>query len=201
MTSETPQNPKDRSRTPGKGRPTRSRREAQAARRRPLVVEDRKEARQRDREKRRAAAARENRAMMTGDEAHMPAQHRGRDRRLVRDIVDARHNVGEYFVPVAFAFMLIGMVAPLIDPSLYGVVSTGMLIVIWGGIALVVLDSIILRGRLRRSLTERFGSVGSGLVAYGVLRAVQLRPLRMPRPQVKHGGAPIERRQQGQPKK
>lgn len=200
MTSQTPQTPQDPSRTPGKGRPTRSRREAQAARRRPLVVEDRKEARRRDRDKRRAAAARENRAMMTGDEAHMPAQHRGRDRRMVRDIVDARRNVGEYFVPVAFAFMLIGMVVPLIDPTLYGVVSTGMLIVIWGGIALVVLDSIILRGRLRRDLTERFGAVAPGLVTYGVLRAVQLRPLRMPRPQVKHGGAPVEPKQPKQPR-
>ena len=191
MTSETPKPQHDSSRTPGKGRPTRTRKEAQAARRRPLVVEDRKEARQRDRERRRALAAKENQAMMTGDERHMPAQHRGRDRRLVRDVVDSRRNVGEFFVPVALVFMLVTLILPLLNPQLYGVASTAVMIVVWGGIALVILDSIILRGRLRKELTEKFGAVPQGLVTYGILRALQLRPLRLPRPMVKHGGAPM----------
>src|SRR5699024_8061299 len=89
-----------------KGRPTRTRKEAEAARRRPLVVDDRKEARRRDRERASRERAEAQQALMTGDESKMPLQHRGRERRLVRDLVDSRRNVAEYFFPIALIFML-----------------------------------------------------------------------------------------------
>ena len=173
-----------------KGRPTRTRKEAEAARRRPLVVDDRKEARRRDRERASQERMEAQQALMTGDERKMPLQHRGPERRRVRDIVDSRRNIAEYFFPVALIFMLVALVLPLIRPEVTAVMSTGMIIVLWGGIALCVVDSLILRRSLRAKLTERFGEVQRGLVGYGIMRAIQIRRFRLPRPQIKHGESP-----------
>jgi hypothetical protein len=191
--SEPPQSadPAPESSRPGtKGRPTRTRKEAEAARRRPLVVDDRKEARRRDRERASQERMEAQQALMTGDERKMPLQHRGPERRYVRDIVDSRRNIAEYFFPIALIFMLIALVLPLIRPEITTAMSTGMIIVLWGGIALCVIDSLFLRRSLRAKLTERFGSVGRGLVGYGIMRAIQIRRFRLPRAQIKHGEAP-----------
>lgn len=185
----------DFSQTAAKGRPTRSRKEAEAARRRPLVVTDRKEARRRDRERSRARQMEAQQALVTGDESKMPLQHRGRDRRLVRDLVDARRNVAEFFFPVALVFMILALLLPLVNQSLYLTMSTGLIVLLWGGIAICVIDAFFLRRRLRAKLTEEFGTVGRGLVGYGVMRAIQIRRFRLPKPQVKHGGAPVEPKQ------
>ncbi|MGP9682129.1 MULTISPECIES: DUF3043 domain-containing protein [unclassified Brachybacterium] len=190
--SETPETPEpEQSVRPGsKGRPTRTRKEAEAARRRPLVVDDRKEARRRDRERASKERAEAQQALMTGDEKKMPMQHRGPERRLVRDLVDSRRNVAEYFFPIALIFMLVALIMPLIRPEMYLMMSTGMIVVLWGGILVCVIDSFLLRRHLRKNLTERFGSVGSGLVGYGIMRAIQIRRFRLPRAQIKHGEDP-----------
>ncbi|MGP5695491.1 DUF3043 domain-containing protein [Brachybacterium alimentarium] len=188
-TPETPE-PTQPVRPGSKGRPTRTRKEAEAARRRPLVVDDRKEARKRDRARASKERAEAQQALMTGDEKKMPLQHRGPERRMVRDLVDSRRNVAEYFFPIALIFMLVALVMPLIKPDLYVTMSTGMIVVLWGGILLCVIDSLVLRRHLRKRLTEQFGSVERGLVGYGIMRAIQIRRFRLPRAQVKHGEQP-----------
>lgn len=182
--------PEQPARPGSKGRPTRTRKEAEAARRRPLVVDDRKEAKRRSREQAARTRSVEQKALMTGDEKNMPAQHRGRDRRLVRDIVDSRRNLAEYFFPIAIVFMVLSLVLPLINQNLYTLMSVGMLVVLWGGILLCVVDAFALRRTLRRRLTESFGAVSPGLVSYGVMRAIQIRRFRLPKPQIKHGEQP-----------
>lgn len=173
-----------------KGRPTRSRKEAEAARRRPLVVTDRKEARRRDRERSQRERMNAQQALMTGDEKNMPVQHRGPERRLVRDVVDSRRNLAELFFPIALVFMLVALVVPLFAPEMYMVMSTGMIIVLWGGILACVVDSVFLRKRLRKEITAEFGEVERGLVGYGIMRSIQIRRWRLPRPMIKHGEAP-----------
>ncbi len=56
-----------------KNRPTPKRSVQEAARKQPLVVTDRKVAKERDKEKRREALARQRAAMVTGDDAGLPA--------------------------------------------------------------------------------------------------------------------------------
>lgn len=174
----------------GKGRPTRTRKEAEAARRRPIVETDRKEARRRDRQAAAQERQRSQQALMSGDEANMPAQHRGRDRSFVRDLVDSRRNIAELFFPVALILMIVALVLPLLMPRLYTSMSVIMLVVLWGGILLCVVDSLILRRRIRSRLTERFGEVRQGLVGYGIMRSLQIRRWRLPRAQVRHGEDP-----------
>ncbi|MBB5831640.1 DUF3043 domain-containing protein [Brachybacterium aquaticum] len=191
--SEPPQPPEpapEPTRPGSKGRPTRTRKEAEAARRRPLVVDDRKEARRRDRERAQQERMEAQQALMTGDEKKMPLQHRGEDRRFVRDVVDSRRNIAEFFFPIALVFMLIALVLPLIRPDLTAALSGGMVVILWGGIFLCVIDAFLLRRKLRAKLEERFGGVGQGLVGYGIMRAIQIRRFRLPRPQIKHGEEP-----------
>ncbi|MGQ4493954.1 DUF3043 domain-containing protein [Dermabacteraceae bacterium P13115] len=175
----------------GKGRRTPTRREAQQARRRPLVPEDRKEAKQRARKERAAAREREHRALMNGDESAMPLQHRGPQRRYVRNLVDARYNVGEYFMPIALVAMLIGFFAQIAligsNPGAAVTLSNVLVIALWVGIALVVIDSLVVRRKVIAAVTEKFGTPERGIVTYGVTRALQIRRWRLPKPQVKHG--------------
>lgn len=177
-------------RTQGKGRPTRSRREAEAERRRPLVVTDRKEARRRSRAKAQQQRSAAQRALVTGDEANLPYQHRGAQRRYVRDLVDSRRNIVEIIFPVAIVAMLLTILMTFVRPDLQAPVTAVMTPVIWAGLAVCVVDAFLLRRRLRRELTARFGSVEPGAPGYGIMRQIQIRRLRLPKPMVKHGERP-----------
>ena len=73
----------------GKGRPTPKRKEREAAHKRPLVL-DRKRDAARRRVERNLRFEREQKAMASGDERYMPAQHAGAPRRFARDSVDSR---------------------------------------------------------------------------------------------------------------
>ncbi|MBU5894410.1 DUF3043 domain-containing protein, partial [Vibrio cholerae O1] len=56
---------------------------------------------------------------------------------------------------------------------------------VWGLLALVILDGFVLNYILKGRLRAKFGTVERGIPFYAVMRSVQLRPLRMPKPQVK----------------
>ena len=51
------------------------------------------------------------RARARGDDYYLPARDRGPVRKLVRDVVDSRRNVGSFFLAIA-AVALIGTVVP-----------------------------------------------------------------------------------------
>ncbi|HWS57177.1 MAG TPA: DUF3043 domain-containing protein [Actinotalea sp.] len=171
----------------GKGHPTPTRKQSEAARRRPLVPTDRKAAAKAQKAAGRVARDREYQAMQTGDERFLPARDKGPVRRFVRDTVDARHNVGEYFLPVSivmvFAVMFTG------NNVTAGLAVIGLLYL---AVAAAIIDAVILGRRLRRTLDARFGAaaVPKGTVMYGVLRAFQLRRMRLPKPQVARGEYP-----------
>lgn len=169
----------------GKGRPTPSRKEAEAARKRPLVPQDRKLAARQDRAAARETRDREFRAMQSGDERYLPARDKGPRKRWIRDYVDARRNLGELFLP----FALVGVISIF----LVGASATAYYVVIsllYAGIFAGVIDSVFLGRRIKAGLEEKFGSVERGERLYGVLRATQLRRWRMPRPQVARGQYP-----------
>ncbi|RZS89573.1 DUF3043 family protein [Motilibacter rhizosphaerae] len=164
----------------GKGRPTPKRSEAAKQRRQAVRAPvDRKEASRMAREKSREARATRMEALKRGDESALPARDRGPVKRHVRDLVDSRFNVAEIFMPVVVVVLLLSLVRPL---AAFGVWVWAVMLLL--GIA----DSVVLRQRIKRSLAERFpGQSTKGAVGYGVLRALQMRPLRMPKPRVARG--------------
>lgn len=173
----------------GKGRPTPRRKVAEAANRRPLVVDDRKSAQKAAREKARAQRDLEYQAMLTGDERHMPARDAGPVKRFVRDFVDRRFSLGAYFLPVAVAFLLLAMMAQWVAPWVFYAMTAALYLYLLA----VIVDSLLLWRRLKKALVAKFGpgSERTNLM-YGVLRATQLPRTRMPRPQVRRGGAPVK---------
>lgn len=176
----------------GKGRPTPKRKVAEAANKRPLVVDDRRQATKDARVKARAQRDVEYKAMLTGDERHMPARDAGPVKRFVRDYVDSRFNLGSFFLPLAVVFLLFAFVAQYLGEAGFLVV-TGVLYLY---VLAVVVDSVVMWFGLKKALTAKFGPGSTrGNLMYGVLRATQLPRTRLPRPQVKRGGVPVTPRQ------
>ena len=136
----------------GKGRPTPTRREAEAARRRPLVPKDRKAAKREARAKRDAAFQREQAAMKTGDEANLPYTHQGPVRRWSRDYIDARFNLASYFFFLLFAVLLLVFIQAQF-PEIALFVMLGM----YGLMFLMLLDSLLAVRKMKKKMDERFG--------------------------------------------
>jgi len=78
-----------------KGHATPSRKEQEAARKRPLVANDRAERRRREREAANAERERARVGMANGEQKYLPIRDRGPQRKYIRDYVDARWSVGE----------------------------------------------------------------------------------------------------------
>ncbi|ORT60590.1 DUF3043 domain-containing protein [Streptomyces sp. CB03238] len=168
-----------------KGRPTPKRSEAQTHRRRAQTVPtDRKEAMRRQREARRADLARQRQALASGDERYLPARDKGPVRRFVRDFVDSRFCVAEFFLPLAVVILVLS--------SLPNTQLKNIALLLWlAVIALIVVDSVGIWIRLKKQLATRFPNEPKrGAVAYGLMRTLQLRRLRLPKPQVKRGERP-----------
>ena len=169
----------------GKGRPTPSRKQAEAANARPIVGSKDKTAIKEQRRQQANTRERARLGMMEGDERYLTARDKGPQRRFVRDFVDARWNVGEMLIPM----MLVVLVMTFIP----GIIQVISLIVIWAFVGIAVLDAVIVGLRLKRILGAKFGEdrVQPGYLWYAAMRMFQFRPLRMPKPQVKRGQRPI----------
>lgn len=177
-----------------KNRPTPKRRQAESANRKPLVPTDRKAAAQAERARLREERQKARTALMTGDERHLSARDAGPVRRFVRDVVDGRWNVGEYYLVLALLSVGLTLLPSLLGRSLEESARLQLIatLVLWGTVLVCATDAFVLSRILRRRLVERFGEdvVLKGNVSYGLLRAFQLRRLRLPKPQVQRGQPP-----------
>jgi hypothetical protein len=171
-----------------KDRPTPSRRAREAANRRPLVPADRKAARVADRERLRTERSRQQAGLAAGDERYLPVRDKGPQKRFARDYVDARWSVGEFLVPIVVAMLLVTFLP--FDTTTRNAVSSYVLIAVWGFFLITVIDCLVMGGILARRLKEKFGEVEKGVRWYASMRSIQIRPMRMPKPQVKRGQFP-----------
>ncbi|WP_229662175.1 DUF3043 domain-containing protein [Agromyces bauzanensis] len=168
----------------GKGAPTPSRAEREAARKRPLVPNDRKEAAKQARAKQAEARERARVGMAMGEDKYLPARDRGPQKKYVRDYVDARFSIGEVLIPFMFAIILLTFV-PSAEVQAIGIMA------LWAFFLVAVLDVVILGFILTRKLRAKYGEDKAERVRwYAAMRALQLRPLRLPKPQVKRGRYP-----------
>ena len=169
----------------GKGAPTPSRREQEAARKRPLVPTDRKEAARMVRQRQAEARDKARVGMAAGDDRYLTARDRGPQRRYVRDYVDARFSIGEFLIPIMLLVIVLTFLpSPLLQA--YG------LFALWGFFLIAVIDCIVLGFLVRKRIAAKFGAskVERGLRWYAAMRALQLRVMRLPKPQVKRGQFP-----------
>jgi hypothetical protein len=166
----------------GKGRPTPKRKVSEAKRitssLAPVVTKEQKrEAKLASRQDRVASRA----AYLRGEESALPLRDRGPARRFVRNYVDARRSIGEYFLPIIFVVLILTLIP---TPS----VQFGAIAIMYGVLIMAVVDGIFLGRRIRKLMGEKFPNVPTkGLGMYAWLRSTQMRRLRAPHPQTKVG--------------
>lgn len=168
-------------RGPGaKNRPTPTRREREAAARRPLVGGNQKlSAEQKAKHRSERQKAREG--MLAGDERYLGVRDKGPLKRYLRDSVDTRWNIGEVLLPLMVIILAMSFInAPW--------ARVGLFVGAYGLILFGVLDTVLLWMRVKKRATAAFGEEPpKGSKSYVILRAFQMRGSRVPRPKIKRG--------------
>jgi hypothetical protein len=121
--------------------------------------------------------------MMAGDERYLLTRDQGPVRRYARDIVDARRNVLGLFMPSA-----LGLMSFMFIPKFQFYMSPAMLVLM----TVMAVDGFILGRKVARRVDEKFPENTEShwkIGLYAASRASQMRRMRAPRPQVKHGAS------------
>lgn len=168
----------------GKGRPTPSRKDAEAAAKaRAKVPRTRKEQMLAQRGVKGESGKTVRQGMKDGDERYLLTRDKGPVRRFIRDYVDSRFSFVELMVPLLIVTLLLGYSG---NAYLVGVGNTVLL----GTVLLVALDIFLMRFRLRREMARRFPDEPTkGTTYYAIMRALQMKFMRMPKSKVKIGQA------------
>jgi hypothetical protein len=166
----------------GKGRPTPTRKQQEAARRKPLVGDRSKEAKKAAREQLAAKRAEAREGMLRGDEKYLTIRDRGPQKKLARDLVDSRFTVGETLLPTVFVALLLNTVEN-------EVLQLTTVIFMWTVMLGMFVDAFLLARKVHARLSAKYGqdNVERGIKMYVGLRSLQMRPMRLPKPQVKRG--------------
>jgi hypothetical protein len=165
-----------------KGRPTPKRKEAEKERvLKRLAPAATKEAKKLQKKQMRIARGAQREAYMRGEESALPPRDRGPIRKFVRDYVDARRSIGEFFLPV-IVLVLFMTIVPVIQ------VQLAAIILMYSILGLSFIDGFYLSRKIKREVAKRFpGENLKGVGMYGWLRSTQIRRLRAPLPRVTRG--------------
>jgi hypothetical protein len=168
--------------TPGKGRPTPKRSEAERRRRQPYSApSDRKAASQQSRDRDRTSRARKMEAAKRGESWALPRKDQGPVRALARDYVDSRRSLSEFYM-FGVVFLIVLLFIPGLRKS--AVVDYAVLVML----LVIVTESMLVSGRVMRLAQQRFpGESTRGVRMYTAIRGTQFRRLRVPSPRVKPG--------------
>ncbi|MEY4390278.1 MAG: hypothetical protein RLZZ400_21 [Actinomycetota bacterium] len=166
----------------GKGRPTPKRSERERANRKPLVGDRTKEGRAAAREAMRARNAEARIGMMNGDERYLAPRDKGPQKRFARDYVDSKFSAGELLLPAVFISLLVTSIDDL-QVQFYTLVG------LWVYMSLVGLNSYLLGRGAKKAAQKKFGEdrLERGIAMYAAMRSIQMRPMRLPKPQIKRG--------------
>ena len=157
----------DKGQSAGKGHPTPKRKDAQTQNLRPLVPADRKASAKAAKARIRAREDAQYEAMKNGDINNMPKSERLPWRVYIRDYVDARLNIGEFFIPIALITII-----PMILLYVY--------------LGAVIIDVAVMWHKLKKKLIDKYGEAsvakGTRSASYAWSRAIQIRRWRLPKP-------------------
>lgn len=178
--------------TAAKGAPTPRRKDVEARNRRPLVADTKSLSKAEKRQRKAEERARSNelyekqqRAMRTGDERNMPAQHRGPIRAFGRNYVDAAAPISAFFMPVALLLLPImlfqGRFPQIVIPMVWGMYAVFLI---------MTAHAILVSRRAKKLAVHKFGEVPSGFFFQMLGRCFYLRRWRLPSPQVARGEFP-----------
>ncbi|WP_424465590.1 DUF3043 domain-containing protein [Pseudoclavibacter helvolus] len=165
-----------------KQQPTPTRREREAQNLRPLVPEDRKQAKREMQAKVRVEQAKAREGLAKGDDRYLRPTERGPQKRFMRNYIDARYSIGELLLPMMFLVIF----ATFIPSQSVGIWAMSF---IWAFLAVCVLEAVMVANIIKRKIAAVVGKdkVEKGIVIGTVARSLQLRVMRMPKSQVKRG--------------
>ena len=167
-----------------KGHATPTRKEREAARKRPLVGGRTPEARNLSKEQQRVLREKARVGMANGEDKYLTIRDRGPQKRFIRDYVDSRWGFSELAIPILVVVVIVQYILSATNPTLGNDLQYGFL----GFVALIVIDCIALTVGLRKRLAAKFGADHVDRIGiYAATRSIQLRFMRLPKPQVKHG--------------
>lgn len=163
-------------RVPGpvkKGRPTPTRREAEAARRERLNPTPTKK--EQKTASRQAARARRAESFQRADNTP--------EKTLLRDFIDSRWHVTEFLMPALILLMALTFVTAYFPRAIVYVT-----VLTWGLMLLAILDMVLTWRRFKRLLAQRLPRASTrNLLFYAINRLIQIRRFRVPGPRVNRG--------------
>jgi len=181
--------------TPGKGRPTPKRRDAEQRRRGPVAPPPRttREAMKRARgnkderkalnAKRREMRVQQRERMMAGDEQYLMPRDRGPVKGYIRDLVDSKRNLLGLFMPLALV-IFVALLFP--NPQVQSLTTLFCLLML----VAMIIEGVLAGRRITRLVRARFPKEtvrGLSVGWYSFIRASQIRKLRVPKPRVVPG--------------
>jgi Protein of unknown function (DUF3043) len=184
-----------RGHTPGKGRPTPKRRDAEQRKRGPVAPPPRttreamkrargnKEERKELAAKRREMRVKQRERMMAGDQQYLMPRDRGPVKAYIRDLVDAKRNLLGLFMPLAVVIFLALLFPNQQVQSLTTLFCLLMLVA-------MIIEGVLMGRRLARLAREKYPKEtvrGASVGWYAFIRASQIRKLRVPKPRVRPG--------------
>ncbi|ASU83298.1 DUF3043 domain-containing protein [Nocardiopsis gilva YIM 90087] len=192
--TEATEAPQPKGYTPKKGAPTPKRRESARELHRPLgAPQSRKEAyrQYKERRAREGQRAAQRAGAPKGEERYFRAQDYGRVRAYARDFVDARRSISEFFM-----YFCLLIIALLFLPSVEFQIAVTY--IIWPVMMVsIVAEGIYVSNRIKKNVRELFPNETEGVRGvgwYAAMRQLQIRRLRLPKPQVKPGDPVTPRR-------
>ena len=173
--------PMSEKQTESKGRPTPKRSESQVKRGASLAPAKTREEKRAAKEANRMQRLAQRSAYMRGEESALPARDRGPVRKYVRNIVDSRISVGEFFLPFIFIVLLVSITR---NQTIAILSILAMYLIMF----VAIIDGWFLGRKIKREVAAKFPNESTkGLALYGFLRSTQMRRMRAPKPQIKRG--------------
>ena len=165
-----------------KGKPTPKRKEAQAKLKvSSLSPAASKEAKKALKEQSRSRRLETRAAYMRGEESALPIRDKGPARRFVRNYVDERKSVTEYFLVFIMFILFLTLI-----PS--RAVQLAAIPLMYSAMLWVAINGFLLSRRIKKIVAAKFPDDSTkGIGLYGWMRSTQLRRLRAPAPQVGPG--------------
>jgi hypothetical protein len=135
----------------------------------------------RDKDALRAARAAARAAYMRGDENALPVRDKGPVKKYVRNYVDSRRTIGEFFLPAIMAVLVLTMI-----PNKY--IQLFAILFMYSLMLYSFVSGLLFSRKIKKIIEVKFpGESTKGVGIYGFLRSTQIRRLRAPQPQVNRG--------------
>ena len=165
--------------TEKKGKPTPKRKDAEAKLKvSPLSPTASKDAKRALKEQSRVRRLEARAAYMRGEESALPYRDKGPARRFVRNYIDERRSISEYFL-VLIMLVLFLTIIPI--PA----VQLAAVALMYSSMIFMTVNGIFLSRKLKKLVAEKYPEEPTkGIGMYGWMRSTQLRRLRAPAPQV-----------------